>query len=211
MPRRKSDPQNEPSSLLAQGRGVVGKLRPGPKTDSTPPPAVIENAEHRGHALRYWLHVQGFSQTQFQQRVGIGRTTLNRYLNGETDLAVIKSETADKLLRVMGIRDTDAWEILGIPSENRSTFRSTRPWPLGHGPSSQVMADTNLITLEHSLFGSLALPAGSQLEVTRGTNTCRHQIYRLENGMLYAVDPNTPVPPNGEHLGGLLAAHFETD
>lgn len=174
------------------------------------PPSPIRTAQDRGQALQVWMNVQRIRQKDFLEKSGIKRSTFARYLSGESDLAAIDQATADRLLRAMGITDTDAWEILGIPEEHRATFRSFRPFPLGHGTDRQGER-TGLIMerLTQPLFGSLALPSGVTLYLETGTNNLPHQIYRLADGRLFAVgDGGGVTTPGAVHLGGLATADF---
>lgn len=166
-------------------------------------PEQIETPQQRGQTLRAWLEAQEIGVGDFALNSGIGRATLNRYLNGTKDLATVEQQIADRILRAMGISDGEAWELLNIPEEARYTFRSFRPPPLGHGAVVQALTD---VRLEEALFGSVALPAGTIIRISKDGPTLEHVIVRLEDGRLFATNAGANV--NGEVLGGLASAHF---
>lgn len=166
-------------------------------------PTTLSMPADRGAALRAWIKRKGLTITDFAEAVGIGRATLNRYLTGVKDLATVEQEIADQMLRAMGISDGEAWEVLGIPEGHRHTFRSFRPPPLGHGA---LLREDLELRLEEPLFGSVALPGGTQIRVSRDGPEMEHQIYRMSDGRLFAATNGMTV--DGEHLGGLISAHF---
>lgn len=169
----------------------------------TPAPAVIRTPADRGLTLRIWLERKDLPIKDFAEAAGIGRSTLNRYLTGEKDLATVEQEIADRLLRVMGISDGEAWTLLQVPEEHRGTFRSFRPPPLGHGAVLRALAD---IRLEQPMFGSVALPAGTLIRVAEGGPALEHRVVRLADGRLYSASAD--VKAQGEPLGYLVSAHF---
>lgn len=173
-------------------------------------PNPILTPQDRGQALQVWMNLQRIRQKDFLEKADMRRSTFARYISGETDLAAVEQPTADRLLRAMGISDTDAWELLGIPEDRRATFRSFRPYPLGHGTDRQhERIGLIMERLTQPLFGSLALPAGVTLFLESGTNNLPHQIYRLADGRLYAVgDGGVITTPGAVHLGGLATADF---
>lgn len=165
--------------------------------------ATPSTPAERGAALRAWLKRKKLTITDFAEAAGIGRATLNRYLSGLKDVATVEQEIADQMLRAMGISDGEAWELLGIPDAHRHTFRSFRPPPLGHGA---LLREDLEVRLDQPLFGSVALPAGTQIRVSRDGPRMEHQVYRMTDGRLFAATNGMTV--DGEHLGGLISAHF---
>lgn len=186
--------------------------RAGRKTFVPQIPEKIESGEDRGIVLKAWLEAQGLSQTGFAQRMGISRTMLIKYLNGTSDIAGMTTEVSDKLLRAMGISDQAACELLNIPPENRSVWRSLRPWPLGPGDGEQKAIPESTVLLDMPLFGSVSVPAGSLLCITPPGpgDALKHQIYQLPDGRYYAVETGSGLSSTGQHLGGLASVQFST-
>ncbi|WP_198170795.1 helix-turn-helix domain-containing protein [Deinococcus arboris] len=166
-------------------------------------PALILTPQDRGQALKAWLKRKDIPVSDFAAAIGIGRATLNRYIAGTKDLATAEQSIADRLLQAMGISDGEAWTLLSIPEDNRRTFRSFRPPPLGHGTVTRTLSD---IRLEEPLFGSVALPAGTLIRVSHEGPALEHSVVRLPDGRLYAASAG--VIAEGEQLGYLVSAHF---
>lgn len=168
-------------------------------------PQEIRTPEDRGTALRVWLRERGLQPPDFAEASGISRATLHRYLTGRKDIATVEQTMADRLLRAMAISDEEAWDLLGIPEEERATFRSFRPPPLGHGA---VLREDTVLRLSQPLFGSVALPAGTLIRVTLEEPALEHEVVRMLDGRLFSV--STGVKAEGERLGYLVSAHFAT-
>lgn len=176
---------------------------PAMKPAAPKPTDQILTPLDRGQALKAWIQRHDLNITDFAAAAGLSRATLNNYLRGIRDVAAVEQEIADRLLRAMGIADGEAWSLLNIPEENRHTFRSFRPPPLGHGSVTRTLAD---IRLEQPLFGSVALPAGTLIRLTKEGPALEHLIVRLHDGRLHAVSDG--VQAEGEQMGWLVSAHF---
>ncbi|MFC3833449.1 helix-turn-helix domain-containing protein [Deinococcus rufus] len=173
-------------------------------------PAEILTAADRGLALKAWLQHHKIGISDFAINAGISRAGMSRYLSGKTDIAEIQQDTADRLLRAMGVSDEDAWALLGIPTTARSTFRSFRPYPLGHGSMPAATEHGALsVRLDAPLFGSVSLPVGAILRIELHNPRYEHQIYRLRDDRLFAVVSGTPMDASGAVLlGGLAGVDF---
>lgn len=177
----------------------------------TPRPEVIETPQDRGQAMRNWLDVQQLSIKAFAAALGMSRSRFTLYLDGGSfkgkvyDLAEMDQEEAERLMTAMNVTDYEAWEILGIPEANRQTFRSFRPPPWGHG---SPVRDVIEVLLQDPMVGEVPLPAGAIVRIDPQAQDAKFQVVRLEDGRLYSVGPLMLGRAGGEHLGGLLSAHF---
>lgn len=171
----------------------------------TPRPEKVETAVERGQALRNWFDVHKVSIIAFAQTTGIPRSTLSKYLAGASDIAAMPHEQAEKLIVGMGITDWESWEVLGIPEEHRTSFRTFRPPPLGHG---QPLTEAIERQLDQPLVGDVLVPAGAILRIIKEAEMDGIQVVELEDGRLYAVSPVMLGSTTGKHLGRLISIHF---
>lgn len=177
----------------------------------TPRPSVIETPQQRGQALRNWLDVQQLSIKAFAAALGMSRSRFTLYLDGKEfkgkvyDLAEMEQGEAEQLVTLMNVTDAEAWDILGIPKANRETFRSFRPPPWGHGSPVRDMLE---MALEVPMVGEVPLPAGAVVRIDPQAADAKYQVVRLEDGRFYSVSPPMLRHTGGEHLGGLVSAHF---
>lgn len=180
------------------------KTRFRDRGEITPRPAQIKTGQDRGQALRNWFDVNKTPLLGFAKAAGISRTTLNAYLAGTVDIAFIDQSRAEGLITAMNVTDWEAWEIIGIPEEARSTFRTFRPAPWGHG---QAVSETRTITLASPMAGEQPLPAGVVIHVDPNDHE-RIQIIELEDGRLYSVPALLAARSGGVRLGGLLRVDY---
>ncbi|UQN10289.1 hypothetical protein [Deinococcus sp. QL22] len=151
--------------------------------------------------------------TAFATASGMSRQQLYRYLGGEAldpegrviDLAYMPQDRAEGLITAMGLTDWEAWEVLGIPDDAKTTFRTFRPFPEGHG---RKVSEVIEIRLSAPMVGEIPLPAGTLVRIDPNVTDGKMQVIRLEDGRLYSVNALMLERAGGEHLGTLLSAHF---
>lgn len=163
-------------------------------------------AAERGATLKHWIRKdRKLRISDFAQAADIHPATLARYFSGQTDIAGLAHEMANKLLIGMGISDSNAWELLDIPEVNQKSFRSFRPPPLGSGPD---VYRTVHETLPEALFGETVLPAQTGIELEPENLTTGIQIIELLDGRFHAVQVQAMPQNVKRRLGRLVTAHF---
>lgn len=157
-------------------------------------------AVRRGELLARLLEDLKMDRLELARDSGVSPQTIWLYLSGKSDIARANQDTADAILRVLGIPDTHAWVVLDIPQDRRDTFRSFRPAPLGHGDDTRVLLD---VILEHPLQGSITLPAGFLVRIDTAEREEGLQLVRLPDR--YVLGPSSVLPAQGERLGQLVS------
>lgn len=170
-------------------------------------PESIRDSVTRGQALRYWLERQHITVTDFAEAVGVSRSTINNYLNGLVDIGLLPQQKAAKLITAMGVSDWDSWDILGIPEDDRLSFRTFRPFPIGHG---RPVSEIEEICLSEPLIGAVSLPAGTTITIDPSALDKAIQVIEIEDGRMYSVRTEDLrfSADMLRYVGGLLTAHF---
>lgn len=161
---------------------------------------VRPEAVRRGELLAQLMEDLKIDRTELANDSGVSGQTIWLYLKGKSDIANATQETADALLRTLGIPDTHAWVALDIPTEKRDTFRSFRPPPMGHGEDLRELQD---IILEHPMQGSITLPPGYLVQIDASNMADGLQLLKLDDR--YLLGPSSVLPAQGQRLGQLVS------
>ncbi|OOV11795.1 hypothetical protein BXU09_19505 [Deinococcus sp. LM3] len=169
----------------------------------TPPPVAKNTAQARGHALSYFLDQNKIPVAAFAASIQRDRTYVHRIFRGEVDLADLDQTEASLIIQTLGVYDTDARELLGIPESAWSNWRTFRPPPFGEGQTTRETIPVHL--KDHPLKGEASLPAGITLHVLPGDNDRPIQIVLLPDGRYYSTTPSMLEHIAGKHIGGLVS------
>ncbi|MCD0155836.1 hypothetical protein [Deinococcus sp. 6GRE01] len=169
-----------------------------------PMPATVQTAVDRGRAFQHWLDSNDYFMSDFVKDSGISRAALSAYVSGELDIASMRQDTAERLLRTMGLSDTEAWQFFNIPEEKRATFRTFRPI-LGHGDEMKQVLE---FPLKVPLQGVTTVPVGHMIRVNPARQLTGLVVTETQNGELYAL-PAEMAQGRGRILGQLVAAFYK--
>ncbi|MVN88327.1 hypothetical protein GO986_16400 [Deinococcus sp. HMF7620] len=126
--------------------------RAGQKSDGVAQATEVpEIAKRRGERLSAWLHEHEFKPAQFSRLSGISAAMLGNYIRGTTDIGKMGPSNITQLLDAMHVSDTWAWRFFEIPDEDRKSWRSTRPAPMG--PPAEGMAHYTTHTIDSIVKG----------------------------------------------------------
>ncbi|MBZ9753220.1 hypothetical protein K7W42_20495 [Deinococcus sp. HMF7604] len=159
----------------------------------------VTNDQERREMLLWLINTYGGSVAAVARNSTIQRVHIEQLVSGAKNLLGMREETLNKLLTVLNLPDTEAWELLNIPLDIRKKWRTLRPPPMGHGNE-----DTNLslITLDQPLAGDISVPAGYRIRIDR-TVTDQGVIVARLSGRYYATRPDA-VPASADVLGRLI-------
>lgn len=171
-------------------------------------PDHVHDATTRGQALLWWLQQHDRGIAEFALEAGLGRSTLQAYIRGEHmgrvyDIADMRQESVEKLLTVMSVPDTWAWEFFNIPDAKRGEWRTFRPHPYGHGEVLRTIRDEPLTV---AIQGEIAIPANPSwvAKVDPNDRTGLQLVRQLDR--LYAMPAEAAT--QGEVIGRLVTIEF---
>ena len=167
------------------------------KRNPTQRPSKVETAADRGQVLQWWLDKNDFFQEDFARACKISPATLTLYLSGGLDLANARQTTVEKLLAPTKISDTEAWEMFNIPLSKRTTFRTFREPPLGHGEDVRKLVE---LRLAGGLAGDITAPAGYSVQYDPAKKSSGIVVTQMADGALYALRAEIAVG-RGDVLG----------
>lgn len=163
-------------------------------------PEEIRTPADRGQALRAWMDHQTPKMTldRLTEATKLSRLTLQRYINGDVDIAMIPQESVEKLLTGMAMSDTEGWRMFNIPRERQLQWRTFRNPPMGHGRRKQK---TETLELDFDLKGVVSAPEGWLLTLIPG-GVEGVQLYRKGNEFF-----TSPVALAGDwqHIGTVIS------
>lgn len=162
--------------------------------------AQVTTDQERREMLLWLIDTHGGGVTAAARNSGISRVHLEQIISGMKNPLRMQQETIEKLLTVLNLPDTQAWELLGIPQADRKRWRTLRPPPMGHG---DVIRSVTNIELDQPLAGDISIPAGYMISVDRNVANQGVIVARLA-GRYYATKPDA-IPPSAEVLGRLIS------
>jgi len=168
--------------------------------ESAVPAAAADLAQKRGERLKAWMTQKEIRNSDLARLSGLKEAAISKYVRGITDIGAMQPPSITKLLDAMYVSDAWAWKEFLIPEEQRSTWRSLRPPPMGPPTGTEELIPHRV---ETTIKGEWFIPAPAVIMINPNS---RSGLLLAQLGDRYWLASQEELPPSAIILGAFESA-----